>query len=81
MIHKTCCETGCNEMASGTVDIGVGASTNKQVCLLRKESRGGAEREKLPSIPAEGIENHGNFGLENMGYIPCFVEQLVLAVM
>jgi hypothetical protein len=81
MIHKICRETGCNEMANGTVGNGVGAFTNEQVCLLRKQSRGGAETEKLPSISAEGTENHGNFGLENMGYRPCFVEQLVLAVL
>lgn len=68
-------------MASGSVDNGVGASTNKQVRLLCKESRGGAEREKLPSIPAEGIENHGNFGLENMDYKPSFAELVVVAVM
>lgn len=68
-------------MASGSVDNGVGASTNKQVHLLRKESRGGAEREKLPSIPAEGIENHGNFGLENMDFKPCFAEHVVVAVL
>jgi hypothetical protein len=81
MIHRTCCETGRSEVASGNVDNGVGTFTSKQVRLVYKESKGGAEREKLPSIPAEGIGNHGNFGFKNIDYTPCFGEQVIMAVM
>jgi hypothetical protein len=55
-------------MTSGNVDNGKGISTSKQVAVLCEEPRCGAEREKLPSIPAEGIGNLGNFELEKSIY-------------
>jgi len=67
-------------MASGSVDDGVGTTTSKQVRVLCKESKCGAEKEKLPSIPAEGIENLGNFKLENLNYKPFHAKQVAVAV-
>jgi hypothetical protein len=62
MIHKTfCCETGCKERPSSNVYNRKVACTVKPVRQLRKELRDAAEKEKLPSMPAEGIENLRKF--------------------
>ncbi|XP_023722503.1 pecanex-like protein 1 isoform X5 [Cryptotermes secundus] len=54
---KTVTVPGCKERPSCSVYNRKAACTAKPVRQLRRESRGAAEKEKLPSIPAEGIEN------------------------
>lgn len=57
---------GRSEVTSGNVDSGKGISTSKQVRVLCEEPRGASEKEKLPSVTAEGTGNLGNFDLENL---------------
>lgn len=53
-------------MTSGNVDSGKGNSASKQVNVLCEEPRCASEKEKLPSVTAEGTGNLGNFELENL---------------
>jgi hypothetical protein len=67
VLHESLyCEIGRNEVTSGNVDNGKGISTRKQVRVLCEEPRGAAEKERRPSIRAEGIGNLGNFELETL---------------
>ena len=52
---------GRSEVTNGNVDSGKGISTSKQVQLLCEEPRCAPEKEKLPSVTAEGTGNLGNF--------------------
>lgn len=57
---------GRSEVTSGNVDSGKGISTSKQAHVLCEEPRGASEKEKLPSVTAEGTGNLGNIELENL---------------
>jgi hypothetical protein len=57
---------GRTEVTSGNVDSGKGISASKQVHALCEEPRCASEKEKLPSVTAEGTGNLGNFELENL---------------
>jgi hypothetical protein len=68
-------------MTSGNVDNGKGISTSKHVPVLCEAPSCGAEKEKLPSIPAEGIGNLGNFELENSVYRLWYNLEFTVAVL
>jgi hypothetical protein len=57
---------GRGEVTSGNVDSGKVISTSKQVNVVCEEPRCASEKEKLPSVTAEGTGNLGNFELENL---------------